>query len=204
MEDHEDYNTGLKLGLGIGGYYGPRLERQKEKSVVCLDLSFTLYPNPKAVNILDGKVHEGSSCKGGTEEDYKLGNVMNNDSTKDFGRKKLRLTREQSILLEESFKLHSALKPNQKKELAERLKLKPRQVEVWFQNRRARTKLKRTDKELEFLKKCCESLSEENRRLKRELEELRALRSGRQSYFQLPKATSLTICKSCEKKDTSQ
>ncbi|GAU29112.1 hypothetical protein TSUD_58780 [Trifolium subterraneum] len=44
-------------------------------------------------------------------------------------RKKLRLTKEQSRLLEERFRTNHTLNP---------LKLRPRQVEVWFQNRRAR------------------------------------------------------------------
>ncbi|PWA88984.1 HD-ZIP protein [Artemisia annua] len=54
------------------------------------------------------------------------------------GRKKLRLTKAQSALLEQAFKHHSTLNPKQKQELARELKLMPRQVEVWFQNRRAR------------------------------------------------------------------
>jgi homeobox-leucine zipper protein len=39
-----------------------------------------------------------------------------------------------------------------------------------------RTKLKQTEVDCELLKRCCESLSEENRRLQRELQELRALK----------------------------
>jgi hypothetical protein len=53
-------------------------------------------------------------------------------------RKKLRLSKEQSALLEESFKDRSTLNPKQKNALAKQLNLRPRQVEVWFQNRRAR------------------------------------------------------------------
>eukprot|EP00249_Psilotum_nudum_P020971 c27917_g3_i1 orf=537-1367(+) len=54
-------------------------------------------------------------------------------------RKKLRLTKEQSALLEDSFRIHSTLNPKQKSSLAKQLNLRPRQVEVWFQNRRARS-----------------------------------------------------------------
>jgi homeobox-leucine zipper protein len=71
----------------------------------------------------------------------------------------------------------------------------------------------------EFLKRCCETLTEENRRLQRELQELRALKyapppptnasnSGPPSsgappfYMQLPAAT-LSICPSCERATTA-
>lgn len=113
-------------------------------------------------------------------------------------RKKLRLTKSQSALLEESFKHHTTLNPKQKQELARDLNLRPRQVEVWFQNRRARTKLKQTEVEYEYLKKCCETLTDENRRLQKELQELKALKLMQPPlYMQLPAAT-LTMCPSCE------
>ncbi|KAD7117766.1 hypothetical protein R6Q59_005704 [Mikania micrantha] len=114
------------------------------------------------------------------------------------GRKKLRLTKPQSALLEEAFKHHSSLNPKQKQELARELKLRPRQVEVWFQNRRARTKLKQTEMNFEHLKKCCEKLTDENRRLQKELQELKALKSSPPFYMQLPAAT-LSMCPSCER-----
>ncbi|GAV80618.1 Homeobox domain-containing protein/HALZ domain-containing protein [Cephalotus follicularis] len=113
-------------------------------------------------------------------------------------RKKLRLTKEQSALLEESFKQHSTLNPKQKQALARQLNLRPRQVEVWFQNRRARTKLKQTEVDCEFLKKCCETLTDENRRLQKELQELKALKLAQPLYMQMPAAT-LTMCPSCER-----
>lgn len=113
-------------------------------------------------------------------------------------RKKLRLTKEQSALLEESFKQHSTLNPKQKQALARQLNLRPRQVEVWFQNRRARTKLKQTEVDCEFLKKCCETLTDENRRLQKELQELKALKLAQPLYMHMPAAT-LTMCPSCER-----
>lgn len=113
-------------------------------------------------------------------------------------RKKLRLTKDQSALLEESFKQQSTLNPKQKQALADRLNLRPRQVEVWFQNRRARTKLKQTEVDCEYLKKCCETLTDENRRLQKELQELKALKMGQPFYMHLPAAT-LTMCPSCER-----
>lgn len=124
--------------------------------------------------------------------------VSDEDDDGSNGRKKLRLTKAQSALLEESFKQHSTLNPKQKQDLARDLKLRPRQVEVWFQNRRARTKLKQTEVDCEFLKKCCETLTDENRRLQKELQDLKALKLAQPLYMQLPAAT-LTMCPSCER-----
>ncbi|KAJ1295805.1 hypothetical protein BS78_01G250900 [Paspalum vaginatum] len=113
-------------------------------------------------------------------------------------RKKLRLSKEQSALLEDRFKEHSTLNPKQKAALARQLNLRPRQVEVWFQNRRARTKLKQTEVDCELLKRCCETLTEENRRLHRELQQLRALNHAHPAAFFMP-AAALSICPSCER-----
>ncbi|KAJ6827464.1 uncharacterized protein M6B38_126980 [Iris pallida] len=118
-------------------------------------------------------------------------------------RKKLRLSKEQSAFLEESFKEHHTLNPKQKVALAKQLNLRPRQVEVWFQNRRARTKLKQTEVDCEYLKRCCETLTEENRRLQKELSELRALKTTAHPFFMQLPATTLSMCPSCERTTTT-
>ncbi|GMH06483.1 hypothetical protein Nepgr_008323 [Nepenthes gracilis] len=139
--------------------------------------------------------------EGGVSEETEVQKVSSRASDEDEdgsnNRKKLRLTKEQSDLLEESFKQHSTLNPKQKQALAHQLNLRPRQVEVWFQNRRARTKLKQTELDCEFLKKCCETLTEENGMLQKELQELRALKRSQPFYMHLPAAT-LILCPSCE------
>lgn len=120
-------------------------------------------------------------------------------------RKKLRLTKDQSALLEGRFKEHTTLNPKQKQTLAKQLNLRPRQIEVWFQNRRARTKLKQTEVDCDYLRRCCETLTEENRRLQKELEEMKkALKFAAVAprpppfFVQLPAAT-LIMCPSCER-----
>ncbi|KAL3510598.1 hypothetical protein ACH5RR_029999 [Cinchona calisaya] len=123
-------------------------------------------------------------------------------------RKKLRLTKEQSRLLEESFRQNHTLNPKQKEALAMQLKLKPRQVEVWFQNRRARSKLKQTEMECEYLKRWFGSLTEQNRRLQKEVEELRAMKVGPPTVISLHNseplpASTLTMCPRCERVTTT-
>nr|GMD36584.1 homeobox-leucine zipper protein HOX11-like [Ipomoea batatas] len=140
-----------------------------------------------------GEAERASSRAASDEDDN---NGVNN------ARKKLRLSKQQSAFLEESFKENHTLNPKQKLALAKQLNLRPRQVEVWFQNRRARTKLKQTEIDCDYLKGCCETLTEENRRLHKELQELRALKTSNPFYSNLP-ATTLTMCPSCERVATT-
>ncbi|KAL9339744.1 hypothetical protein Peur_068759 [Populus x canadensis] len=195
-----------RLGLGLGGdNHEPWPQKKKEKPVVRLDLSFTLCPKNDAMDMDHHDKADGICFKSEEDEEYGIKRRDNSidSNIEGSGRKKLRLTKEQSSLLEESFRRHTTLNPAQKHSLAEQLNLKPRQVEVWFQNRRARTKLKQTEVDCEFLKKCCESLSNENRRLKKELQQLRSQKMGRSSplYTQLAKEGTITMCcSSCQGK----
>ncbi|XP_047043396.1 homeobox-leucine zipper protein HOX1-like [Lolium rigidum] len=157
---------------------------------------------------LSGKRHApGRSGGGGEQERAGAGSDDEDDSGAAGGaasRKKLRLSKDQSAVLEERFKEHSTLNPKQKAALARQLGLRPRQVEVWFQNRRARTKLKQTEVDCESLKRCCETLTEQNRRLQREVQELRALKllapPPPHLYMHAPPPpTTLTMCPSCER-----
>ncbi|KAK4770499.1 hypothetical protein SAY87_031031 [Trapa incisa] len=100
--------------------------------------------------------------------------ISDDDEDCSTPRKKLRLSKEQVSVLEDSFTSQSTLNQKQKEDLARQLNLRPRQVEVWFQNRRARIKLKQTEMDCETLKRRCETLEEENMRLQEELNELRS------------------------------
>ncbi|KAL2340506.1 hypothetical protein Fmac_008446 [Flemingia macrophylla] len=190
MEDDETCITGLSLGLGMGGH---ALKKEKQKGP-CLDLTFHLSPkSEEGLHDVDQQHHDDDRAK---VICLKRPNETSSDDINN--RKKLKLTKEQSATLENIFKLHTTLNPAQKQALAEQLNLKHRQVEVWFQNRRARTKLKQTEVDREFLKKCYEKLTDENLRLKKELQELRAQKIGATPlYIQLSKAKSLNICSSC-------
>ncbi|KAL6552977.1 Homeobox-leucine zipper protein [Orobanche gracilis] len=72
--------------------------------------------------------------------------------------RKRRLTPEQLHLLEKSFEAENKLEPERKTQLAKDLGLQPRQVAVWFQNRRARWKTKQLERDYDDLKASYDSL----------------------------------------------
>ncbi|KAL3526039.1 hypothetical protein ACH5RR_014411 [Cinchona calisaya] len=72
--------------------------------------------------------------------------------------KKRRLTPDQVHLLEKSFEAENKLEPERKTQLAKNLGLQPRQVAVWFQNRRARWKTKQLEMDYDQLKSSYDSL----------------------------------------------
>lgn len=71
-----------------------------------------------------------------------------------------------------------------------------------------RTKLKQTEMECEYLRRCFGSLTEENRRLQREVEQLRSLRVAPPTVLsphtrEPMLASALTMCPRCERVTTS-
>ncbi|OVA09079.1 Helix-turn-helix motif [Macleaya cordata] len=86
--------------------------------------------------------------------------------------KKRRLTTNQVEFLERNFEVDNKLEPERKIQLAKDLGLHPRQVAIWFQNRRARWKTKQLEKDYETLKASYHSLQINYDNLLKEKEKL--------------------------------
>lgn len=88
--------------------------------------------------------------------------------------KKRRLSPEQVHMLERSFEQDNKLEPERKTELAKKLGLQPRQVAVWFQNRRARWKTKTLERDYDRLKSSYDILTSDFDSIVKENEKLKA------------------------------
>ncbi|KAJ3698709.1 hypothetical protein LUZ61_002414 [Rhynchospora tenuis] len=202
-------NCDLGLGLAIGGCEFKPVFNHDRKQQLTGQLGILLSPRVKEeftdreVVVTSKREQAGTTILMMEESSVAkdLSDGAGDDNSSSLTRKKLRLTKDQSSILEDSFRVQQILSSKQKNELAQQLNLKPRQVEVWFQNRRARTKLKQQEVDCEFLKRWCESLTCENERLKRELIELRSIKARAISHnYQNFQATKvINICPSCEK-----
>ncbi|XP_011075470.1 homeobox-leucine zipper protein ATHB-13 [Sesamum indicum] len=84
------------------------------------------------------------------------------DDGSQVGEKKRRLNMEQVKTLEKNFELGNKLEPERKMQLARALGLQPRQIAIWFQNRRARWKTKQLEKDYDLLKRQFEAVKAEN------------------------------------------
>ncbi|CAD5190043.1 unnamed protein product [Musa acuminata subsp. malaccensis] len=194
-----DCNTSLSLAIGGGRQFTPSTS---------LHVLFPHHPKQEEEEEEDTHRHVGSVSrwKELDEEEEEEDGVSGKDDSSNLSddkpvgtRKKLKLTIEQVRLLEDSFRHRSTLNTTQKQDLAHRLNIRPRQVEVWFQNRRARTKLKRIELDYECLRMHCDRLIDENRRLKKELQELRSATPASPFYVQLLEAATLIMCPACER-----
>ncbi|KAJ8639999.1 hypothetical protein MRB53_016693 [Persea americana] len=88
--------------------------------------------------------------------------------------RKRRLSMDQIDSLERSFQEETKLEPERKMKLAQELCLQPRQVAVWFQNRRARWKAKQLERVYYALKQEFDAISRERQKLQEEVVKLKA------------------------------
>ncbi|KAK4432512.1 putative homeobox-leucine zipper protein ATHB-51 [Sesamum alatum] len=105
----------------------------------------------------------------------------NNSMMQNYGQvqgqdpRKKRLSNEQLESLENSFQEEIKLDPDRKMKLAKELGLQPRQIAVWFQNRRARWKAKQLERLYDALKREYDAVSRDKQKLQQEVMALRAI-----------------------------
>ncbi|XXG87608.1 hypothetical protein AAC387_Pa11g2254 [Persea americana] len=96
------------------------------------------------------------------------------DDCSQAGEKKKRLNMDQVKTLEKNFELGNKLEPERKMQLARALGLQPRQIAIWFQNRRARWKTKQLEKDYDVLKRHFEAMKADNESLQAKNKKLQA------------------------------
>ncbi|ESQ52285.1 hypothetical protein EUTSA_v10017567mg [Eutrema salsugineum] len=89
--------------------------------------------------------------------------------------KKKKMTSEQLKLLERSFQEEIKLDPNRKMKLSRELGIQPKQIAVWFQNRKARWKNKQLELLYESLRQEFDVVSREKELLQEELIQLKSM-----------------------------
>nr|GMD49625.1 homeobox-leucine zipper protein ATHB-12-like [Ipomoea batatas] len=135
---------------------------------------------------LEGKSCNNSKMEGGDDDQYPAapeddGPVRcQQPSNKKKGANCKRFSDEQVKLLESMFTLETKLEAHKKLQLARDLGLQPRQVGIWFQNKRARWKAKQIEQDYRELKAKFDTLNlqfdylkKENHSLLIQLEKLR-------------------------------
>ncbi|XP_028058255.1 homeobox-leucine zipper protein ATHB-13-like [Camellia sinensis] len=99
------------------------------------------------------------------------------DDGSQAGEKKRRLNLEQVKTLEKNFELGNKLESERKMQLARALGLQPRQIAIWFQNRRARWKTKQLEKDYDVLKRQFDAIKDDNDALQSQNQKLQAERA---------------------------
>uniref|UniRef100_A0A1J3CE44 Homeobox-leucine zipper protein n=1 Tax=Noccaea caerulescens TaxID=107243 RepID=A0A1J3CE44_NOCCA len=139
-------------------------------------------PRPATTGFLYSGAGDYSPMFDGLEDDGCLEDIgVGHASSTTAAEKKRRLSVEQVKALEKNFEIDNKLEPERKVKLAQELGLQPRQVAIWFQNRRARWKTKQLERDygvlksnFDALKRNRDSLQRDNDSLLAEIKELRA------------------------------
>ncbi|EOA21946.1 hypothetical protein CARUB_v10002440mg [Capsella rubella] len=127
---------------------------------------------------------------------YRFPNSNNNEMMK-----KKRLTSGQLASLERSFQEEIKLDSDRKVKLSRELGLQPRQIAVWFQNRRARWKAKQLEQLYDSLRQEYDAVSREKQMLHEEVKKLRAI-LREQGLSKKP--LSAGTIKACSEEDTEE
>lgn len=98
--------------------------------------------------------------------------TANSTRKKKSNRNKRRFSDEQIRSLETMFESEARLEPRKKLQLARELGLQPRQVAIWFQNKRARWKSKQLERDYSILRANYNTLASRFESLKKEKQTL--------------------------------
>ncbi|KAI3665062.1 hypothetical protein L6452_43679 [Arctium lappa] len=137
----------------------------------------------------------GSSSPVGYRREFQsmLMEGLDEDGDQLGGQKKRRLSVDQVKALEKNFEMENRLEPERKLKLAQELGLQPRQVAVWFQNRRARWKTKQLERDyallkanFDSLKNNYDSLQQDNQSLLKQIRELKSKLYGEDQETDVP------------------
>lgn len=120
------------------------------------------------IDVSDDPNNNNNSNVNGDED------LSEDDGSQPGGEKKRRLNMEQVKTLERNFELGNKLEPERKMQLARALGLQPRQIAIWFQNRRARWKTKQLEKDYDLLKRQFDGVKADNEALQAQNQKLQA------------------------------
>lgn len=122
-------------------------------------------------------------------------------------RNKKRLTQDQVATLEKSFSPNKKLQPERKFQLAKQLGVPPRQIAIWYQNKRARWKTQSLELDYGALQLKLENVLAEKRQLEKDVERLKAeLKKGQEMLTSMKGGEHNAHCEfatSCEEGGSS-